>query len=312
MPLCILPFPSWLGKGPGDGVGFRLPTIVAIVLLSLAACRQQQISPDDIQLELQASDSRVGETTLLLSVKDRDGNAINNPGVLKVRGDMSHPGMVPVFAEADESTDGVFSLPFQWTMAGGWIIEASLTLPNGDTAVENFSFEILSDAADGEMSTMDHNAMDAAPGETSAVYMRISNRGATDHVIVAAQSAAAEHIDFHRTVVENDIARMEAIDALVIPAGETLELRPGGAHMMLSGLNQDLKADHKFSLALKCSTGAVYEVDVSIADMLMGDLDDAVEFGDLVFSNRWARPASAGSMAHADMPMNSDAEEASG
>ena len=302
MPLCNLPFAGSLLQGLRDGAKYRLPLILALLALAVAACRQQQIRSDDIQLELQASDTLVGETTLLLSVKDRDGNAINKPGALQVRGDMSHAGMVPVFAEADQATDGLFSLPFQWTMAGGWIIEVSLTLPNGDTAIETFNFEILPEADDGEMSTMDHRRMDAAPGETSAVYMRISNRGASDHVIIAAESAAAEHIDFHRTVVENDIARMEALDALVIPAGETLELRPGGAHIMLSGLNQDLKADSKFSLALKCSTGEDYDLEISIADMLMSELDDAVEFGDLVISNRWARPASASGMAHADMP----------
>ena len=271
----------------------RLPTFLAIVLLLVAGCRQQRISPADIQLELTASDKRVGETTLLVSVKDRDGNAIANPGTLSVRGDMSHAGMVPVFAEAEEPSNGVFSLPFQWTMGGGWIVEASLTLPNGDVATETFSFDILSEAPDDDMSNMDHSDMDDMPGEASAVYMRISNRGATDHVIVSAQSAAAEQIDFHQTVVEDDIARMEALDALVIPAGETLELRPGGAHIMLSGLAEDLKPESTFSLQLKCSTGEVYEMDVSIANMLMGELDDAVSYGDLVFSQRWARPAQA-------------------
>ena len=103
-----------------------LPTLLALaLLLATAACRQRQISAADIQLELQASDTLVGETTLLVSVQDRDGKAVANPGALKVRGDMSHAGMIPVFAQADESTNGVFSLPFEWTMAGGWIIEAS-------------------------------------------------------------------------------------------------------------------------------------------------------------------------------------------
>ena len=217
---------------------------------------------------------------------------------------MSHAGMIPVFAESDQSTNGVFSLPFTWTMAGGWIIEASLTLPNGDKAVESFSFEILAEAGAEAMSDRDHSGMGGAPGETSAVYMRISNRGSTDHIIVSANSAAAERIDFHRTIIEDDIARMDALAALVIPAGETLELRPGGAHIMLSGLQADLRRDSSFSLQLEFSTGAVYEMDIHIADMLINDLNDAVEFGNLVFSNRWARPARAGGMADADMPMS--------
>ena len=285
-----------------------LPTLLALtLLLATAACRQQQISAADIQLELQASDTLVGETTLLVSVKERDGKAVANPGALKVRGDMNHAGMIPVFAQTDESTNGVFSLPFEWTMAGGWIIEASLTLPNGDTAIETFSFEILAEADEDEMAPIDHSKMDRdSAGEASAVYMRIRNSGATDHIIVSAHSAAAERIDFHRTIIEDDIARMEKLSALFIPAGETLELRPGGAHIMLSGLQEDLRRENSFSLQLKFSTGEVYEMDIHIADKLMRDLNDAVEFGDLVFSNRWARPARAGGTAHADMPMSTE------
>lgn len=291
-------------RGSGDGVALRLPTILIILVMFTAACRQQTIAPADIQFELTTTNTLVGETTLLVAVKDQDGKAIADPGALRVRGDMSHPGMVPVFAEADQSTDGVFSLPFNWTMAGGWIVEASLTLPNGELAAETFSFEILSESSEDEMTGMDHSEMEHSAGESSAIYLRIRNRGATDQVIVSAESAAAEQVAFHRTVVENDIARMESIDALVIPAGETLELRPGGAHIMLSGLHEDLTPESALSLQLKCGSGEVYHLDFHVADMLMSDRDDAVTFGDLTFSNRWARPARA-SMPQADMPMDS-------
>ncbi len=293
-------------------VNLRLPTFLTIVLLVVVACRQQRITPAEIQLELTVSDMLVGETTLLVSVKDRDGNAIANPGRLSVRGDMSHAGMVPVFAEADDANDGVFALPFTWTMGGDWIVEASLKLPNGDTAVESFTFEIRAKADEDDISNMDHRSMEHAPGEASAVYMRITNSGASDHVIVSAESAAAGQIEFHQTVVENDVARMEALEALVIPAGEFLELRPGGPHIMLSELASDLRLESAFSLQLKSSAGAVYEMDARIFNMLMDELDDALSYGDLVFSNRWARPAKAGGAAQADMPMKSNEDAASG
>lgn len=267
------------------------------------------MSSADVQLALSASDALVGETTLRVSVKDLAGKPITEPGLLSIRGDMNHAGMVPVFAQAEESEDGVFSLPFEWTMAGDWTVEASLRLPSGDTAQANFNFEIR---ANEEMTGKERGGMDHQPGETSAVYMRISNRGATDRVIVSAESAAAKQIDFHQTVVENEIARMEALDALVIPAGETLELRPGGAHIMLSALTEDLNPEDSFSLRFECGAGEIYELDISIANMPLSELDDAVQVGDLVFSNRWARPASAGGMAHSDMPMNAEAETASG
>ena len=239
----------------------RLPIVLIVLLLIAAACRQQRIAPADIRLELTATNTLIGETTLLVAVKDKDGKPLPDPGALRIRGDMSHAGMIPVFAETDQSSNGVFTLPFQWSMAGSWIVEASLTLPNGELASETFTIEILSESSEDEMTGMTHRDMAHSSGETSAVYLRISNRGAIDHIIVSAQSAAAEKIDFHRTVVENEVARMEAIDALVIPAGETLELRPGGAHIMLSGLNEDLNPESSFALN-SMQHGEVYDLDI--------------------------------------------------
>ena len=215
---------------------------------------------------------------------------------------MNHAGMIPVFAESDQAADGLFSLPFEWTMGGSWIVEARLTRPNGDVASQTFNVEILTEAGEHDHATMDQGGSDQAAGDVSAVYMRITNQGASDRVIVSAASAAAERIEFHRTIVENDIARMEPLDNLLIPAGGTLTLQPGGAHIMLRGLAADLQPADKFSLQLKCDTGEVYELDISIANMMMTELNDAVEHGDLVFSNRWARPAKAGGSAHGDMP----------
>ena len=69
--------------------------VLGAIIVLLAACRQQQLTSDDIQLAMTASDTLVGETTLLISVSDRDGKPIANPGTLRVRGDMDHAGMVP-------------------------------------------------------------------------------------------------------------------------------------------------------------------------------------------------------------------------
>ncbi len=239
---------------------------------------------------MSVSDKLVGETRLLLRVSDRDGKAVSNPGTLSLRGDMDHAGMAPVLAEAERAVDGVFSLPFEWTMAGGWIVEATLTLPNGEVAVETFQFEILSEAMEADM---DHGAMTE---ESSAVYLSIRNRGESEVTIVSADSAAANEVAFHRTVVEDDMARMEAVDSLRISAGETVDLAPGGLHIMLTGLTADLTPGGALTLRLECDSGEVYDLDFSVMNMMMSELDDAVEIGNLVFSKRWARPAKARGM----------------
>jgi copper(I)-binding protein len=191
-------------------------------------------------------------------------------------------------------------------MGGGWTVEARLTLPNGEVAAETFEFEILSQAAEADM---DHGAM---PGESSAVYLRIRNGGDSDVTIVSASTAAAAEVAFHRTVVAGEMARMEAVDNLRIPAGETLDLTPGGRHIMLSGLAADLAPESALTLRLESESGAEYDLDFRVLNMLMNELDDAVEIGELVFSQRWARPAQAADETDSDMPMKSGEDKARG
>ncbi len=280
-------------------------TCLLFGILLLAGCRQQPPTATDIQLGMSVSDTLVGETTLLVTVKDKDGNTLRDPGTLNIRADMDHAGMAPVLAQSDTALDGVFILPFEWTMGGGWIVEVSLTLENGTVASETFRYEVLSEAGSADMASMDHDEMqrggdiaslDQAPasGESSAVYMRISNRSQHDITITSATSAAANHIAFHQSTVENDMARMIALDGLLIPAGETVELAPGGVHIMLMGLTADMLPDSRIALQLQCDKGEVYDLDISVSDRLMSKTQDEIEIGDLVFSNRWARPASAG------------------
>ena len=88
---------------------------------------------------------------------------------------------------------------------------------------------------------------------------------------------------------------MEQFDALIIPAGESLSLQPGGMHIMLQQLTADLVVGTNISLHLQAESGQVFEVEVPIMDMLMNADSPTLESGDLVFSQLWANigPANA-------------------
>ena len=274
----------------------RLSGWLVIPLLLLSACRQQQPTSADIELKLSASALRVGEATLTLSVFDAAGNAIGSPGALSLRGDMDHAGMAPVLVTVDKAADGVFNAPFEWTMAGDWIVEASLQLESGAIARETFHFTIVSAKDDADMAGMrqgDGMEQGAMSGGSSAVYMQIMNQGESDITLRSASSAAADIVELHRTIIKDDVARMEALDGLRIPAGDTVDLAPGGAHIKLNMLSVDLPPGSQFMLQLMDDAGAVYDLNVAVLDMPPSDLDDAIKIGDLAFSNRWARPANA-------------------
>jgi copper(I)-binding protein len=303
-------------------------SVAFLILLMIAvACRQQTLSPEDVNVDIAIADSVVGETIAVVTVTDTEGNPIDKLGSLSLRGDMSHAGMLPVLRESDESTEGVFTVPFEWTMGGTWMVEVTLTLESGDVITESFDFEITNDDGDmGDMkmdsdeddhstNDMDHSTMDMG-GETSAVYMSITNNGEETVTITGAQSSVAHLAELHETVVENDIARMQPVEALVINAGDMLDLMPGRIHIMLIELTQDIVADEEIEVSLTLESGDKVQVMALVQDMLMDDLEAMTEVGDLMFSNVWARPASAGDMdmesmdEDHDMDMDMDSEDA--
>ena len=270
----------------------RQISCVLTFALLLTACRQQSPSSSDISLDVSVNGLLVGQSQIIVSVRDKNGNSIENPGAIELRGDMDHAGMAPVFAESSEAINGVFTLPFEWTMAGAWILEANLTLGSGERVTESFRYEVLSQA--GDHRAMEETSHSNATGESSAVYMQIDNSGASAVAIAAANTAAAHQVEFHRTVVDDDIARMEKVETLVIPAGERLELRPGGLHIMLRQLKTDLKPGSSINLHLELASGEMIQLSIPVLNMLMDEDQASTAVGDLVFSKLWARPANAG------------------
>jgi copper(I)-binding protein len=59
--------------------------------------------------------------------------------------------------------------------------------------------------------------------------------------VVSALSPVAEVVEIHEMAMDNNVMRMRAIPALDLPAGKAVELKPGGFHVMLMGLKQQVK-----------------------------------------------------------------------
>jgi copper(I)-binding protein len=55
----------------------------------------------------------------------------------------------------------------------------------------------------------------------------------------------------HQNEVVNGVARMRMAGEINIPAGERIEMAPGGTHIMLEGLRAPLKTGDDFDLVLK-------------------------------------------------------------
>lgn len=70
-------------------------------------------------------------------------------------------------------------------------------------------------------------------------FLTITNNGSTDDRLVTVSSPAAETVQMHEMKLEGDIMKMRALpEGIIVPAGQTVTLKPGGLHIMLMGLKQ--------------------------------------------------------------------------
>jgi hypothetical protein len=130
--------------------------ILLLAMLIITGCRQTGVNqPEanlDIQLDVAPDALQTGEATLQIQINDAEGNPVSD-ATLDVRGDMTHAGMIPVIREDIRGNEeGVYTVPFEWTMGGDWIVDVTATLPDGRATTERFEFRI-----DGDGMNMDMN-----------------------------------------------------------------------------------------------------------------------------------------------------------
>ena len=86
---------------------------------------------------------------------------------------------------------------------------------------------------------------------SSAAYLSITNHGAMADRLLAVESGLARKTELHTMEVTNDVMKMRQIDGgIAIPAGKTIQLAPGGLHVMLIGLKAPLNADENYQVTL--------------------------------------------------------------
>lgn len=85
----------------------------------------------------------------------------------------------------------------------------------------------------------------------AAVYMRIRNTGGEDDRLIGASSQAAEVLELHDMTMENDVMKMFQVEYMDLPAGSSLELKPGGKHIMFIHVREKLEAGQMVKFVLE-------------------------------------------------------------
>jgi copper(I)-binding protein len=110
-----------------------------------------------------------------------------------------------------------------------------------------------------------------APGGVGAAYLEITNRTDSDDRLVAVDAADVGSTGLHEVVTSGDVARMVARpEGFVIRSGETLELRRGGKHVMLFGV-QRAGDRRSIPLTLHFERGRTMDVDARVLFAVSGE-----------------------------------------
>lgn len=113
----------------------------------------------------------------------------------------------------------------------------------------------------------------SAMASAGAAYATITNAGSAADALIGASSPAAATVEVHETVAIGSpdasgggMMGMQPVARVEIPAGGSLQLKPGSYHVMLIGLVRDLKAGDTIDLTLAFEKAGAITVKVQVRE----------------------------------------------
>ena len=99
-------------------------------------------------------------------------------------------------------------------------------------------------------------------------FLTITNKGTTPDRLVAVRSAVSDKAEIHEMKMEGNVMRMrELAKGLEIPPGATVELKPGGYHIMFMELKAPMAKDAKVPVTLVFEKAGSIAVDLQVQAM---------------------------------------------
>lgn len=95
--------------------------------------------------------------------------------------------------------------------------------------------------ASGDIEAHNAWARPATKGENTAVYLTLHNHSSQADELIGASSPAAEAVELHETIMEDNVMKMSPVASVPLAANEEVTFEPGSLHIMLIGVKEDLK-----------------------------------------------------------------------
>lgn len=128
----------------------------------------------------------------------------------------------------------------------------------------------MSGTAFAELIVENAHIRESIPGApNSAAFMILKNTSAQDVVLTSATSELARATELHNHINDNGVMRMREVSEIVVPAGQSVELKPGGLHVMFMGLATPLKQGEQGVFTLVDQSGREYPVQAPVKKIKM-------------------------------------------
>ena len=103
--------------------------------------------------------------------------------------------------------------------------------------------------ARGEVTAREAWVRGTVPAQKSTgAFMTLTS--SEDAKLVGVATPAAKRIEIHTSSMQSGVVQMQALEAIDLPAGKPVQLRPGGHHLMLLGLTGALREGERVPLVL--------------------------------------------------------------
>jgi len=100
-----------------------------------------------------------------------------------------------------------------------------------------------------------------APGQQVAGgFMKIENKGNAPDQLLSASSPAAGEVQLHEMAMDGNVMKMRQVKDIAVPANGSVELKPGGFHLMFLNLKGPFVAGESVPVKLKFAKAGDVEV----------------------------------------------------
>ena len=265
VPLYILALGLWgASLSQGADISITNQYIDAGALVSRDAPGNLTLeNKDSIAITLKTVDSDAATRVELLEHSMEDGSLTQ----LK-QGVVLPPGKPVSF------DDGQYQVVFKGlkkSLGQGDKIDLTLHFSDGDAIDVQLPVKEKM-AADSNTIKLTHASVRAThPGmSSSAAYMTIENHGKDRVRLVSLKSPVARKTELHTTLMKDGVMKMQEVEHLNIAPGDRVELKPGGMHVMLMGIRDQIKEGERVPVSMTFSNGQTVRVEAMATSEIKG------------------------------------------